>query len=658
MKLKRHQHLEDERVKQEAKRPKLTLVLENRSNLTFASIGIKLRNLFERIKKSNIFPSTPIDISFDSGYLSQTDSGGNESGSANTSADESTTAVAVERIDKEKENVKEFKRSNSLRNSTSNSFPTEFIDKRRSSRVKNILNKTRDIDERNVSESILELLPESIKNALKEDITDTKADEEIQETSQKCSKTCETSETENIKLFVEKLKSIKSLRKVIRIDDLIETYLCELSSCKNIIIPSVFSELYIIYRENCSLPCGPLAVIGKDIELEQIWMCLTANELKFNRNEALFLTQMMTPLEFALSKEKYIEYIVRLSMIRGTKENNNDFLNYALDILSENDIEVMASNRVSIKYSSIKSILESQSRESMTQMMTEQNFEEVIKILMSKPETELTLDEIKLLNDAIINSKLWQKGIEILSTRNDLSNECLSTIRKCLETGKRARLTHQLAVKLVKLAAEGYSVLPWICLYWGIIAEGVVANSSKSSIIKFLKLGHQYLGKRGTCTSHNGEFLLLALQHFIEFDVEDEILRCFTCLYNFPMRRIPNSQSSSVANIHTSPNIKLKWEHCEALYHYFAPEELPEYDSLIRQTGITQDIEALLLRIVELVPENLKPSKHSEAILKYIEKGDEIPFNTGAETSHITETLYYLLADYYFKNKEFKLVFI
>jgi hypothetical protein len=105
------------------------------------------------------------------------------------------------------------------------------------------------------------------------------------------------------------------------------------------------------------------------------------------------------------------------------------------------------------------------------------------------------------------------------------------------------------------------------------------------------------------------------------------------------MRRIPNSQSSSVANIHTSPNIKLKWEHCEALYHYFAPEELPEYDSLIRQTGITQDIEALLLRIVELVPENLKPSKHSEAILKYIEKGDEIPFNTGAETSH----QYYIL---------------
>jgi len=601
-----------------------------------------------------MFPSTPIEISFDYGHSLLTDSGGNESGSANTSADESTTAIAVERTQKEKENIKEFKRSTSLRNSTSNSFPTEFIDKRRSSRVKNILNKSRDIDERNVSESILELLPDSIKNAQKEDVTPAKAEEEVQDNGSKCLNICETSEIDIINSFIEKVKSMKSLRKCIRIDDLIEIYLCEISSYKNFMIPSVFTELYAIYRESCELPCGPLTIIGRDIELEQIWICLTANELKFNKNEALFLTQMMVPLENALPKDKYNEYIVRLSMLRGTKENNNDFLNYSLDILSENNIEVMASNKVLIKYSAIKSILESQSQESMTQMMAEQNFEELIKILMSKPESELKLDEIKLLNDAVISSKLWQKGIDILATRNDLNNECLSTIRKCIETGKRARLTHQLAVKLVKLAAEGYSVLPWICLYWGIIAEGVVANNSKSSIIKFLKLGHQYLGRRGTCTSHSGEFLLLALQHFIEVDVEDEVLKCFTCLYNFPTRKVSNSQSSTFSSTHTSPNIKLKWEHCEALYDYFAPEELPEYDSLIRQTGITQDIEALLLRIVELVPQNLQPSKHSQPILQYIEKGDDINADIGVETTHVTETLYYLLADYYFKNREFK----
>ncbi|CAG2166979.1 unnamed protein product [Oppiella nova] len=382
-------------------------------------------------------------------------------------------------------------------------------------------------------------------------------------------------------------------------------------------------------------------------------MTLTANELKFNRNEALFLTQMLVPLELMLTKDLFNEYSVRLSMLRGTKENDNDFLNHAIDILCENEIEVMSANKVTIKYCAIKSILESQSRESMSQMMAEHNFDQLIKILMSKPESELTADEIELLNEAIVSSELWQKGVDILSTRNDLNKECLITIQKCLETGKRARLKHPLAVKLVKLAAEGYSVLPWICLYWGLIAEGYVATNAKSQLITYLKLGHQYLGRRGTCTSHNGQFLLLALNHFIDVDVEDEIFRCFTCLYNFPVRRVASGPSVSNSNIHKSPHISLKWDYCEQLYDYFAPEELPEYDSLVRQTGITQDIEGLLLRVLELVPKHLQPNDKTDPIMKYIDSGDAIGGDVTTETTHITETIYYLLADYYFKNKEF-----
>ena len=671
LKAKRKQHFDDERIRQESKRPKLILILDkNLNNLTFASIGLKLKNIYERIKKNNLFASTPIDISFDSSISSQTDSGGNESGSANTSADESTSTAVCEQkeqkelkekereivgtAENETESNKKLKRTNSLRNSTSNTFPTEFVDKRRSSRVKNILNKSRDIDERNVSESILELLPDSLKMTIPEDRPITPEMIEEEKYLFKCINLCEKSETEFIDSFLERIKSFKSQFKSINIDDLIEIYLSVISLSKNVIIPSVFTELYAIYREFNELPCGPLTVIGRDIELEQIWSCLTANELKFNRNEALFLTQMLVPLEMTLSKDLFNEYLVRLLMLRGIKENDNDFLNQALDILLKNEIEVMASNKVVIKYTAIKSILESQSRESMSQMMAEHNFEELIKILKSKPESELTSEEINLLNDAIISSGLWQKGIDILCTRNELNNDCLKTIRRCLETGKRARLKHPLAVKLVKLAAEAYSVLPWICLYWGLIAEGVVATDSKSAIIKFCRLGHQYLGKRGNCTSHNGEFLLLALNHFLEYDVEDEILRCFTCLFNFPIRRLPNTPSVSSANIHKSSHISLKWEFCEQLYHYFAPEELPEYDSLVRQTGITQDIEGLLLRIVELVPQNLQPNKRTDPIIKYIKNGENIPENITTETTHITETIYYLLADYYFKNKEFK----
>ena len=667
LKAKRRQHFEEDRIRQESKRPRLTLFLDiNSTTLTLSSIGLKLKTLYDKIKKNNWFLSTPIDISYDSGHNSQTD---NESGSANTSADESQSTAtepkekdvpsaekeSVQTVESESESFSKpkLKRTNSMRNSNS-SFPSEFVDKRRSSRVKNILNKSKDIDERNVSESILDLLPESLKTAVVEQRPITPEANEEQQNIFHCINICEKTESDYIKGFFDRVKVKKARRKFLMIDDLIEVYLREVGLAMNLIIPSVFTELYTIYRQCHELPCGPLTVIGRDIDVEQIWMCLTANELKFNRNEAMFLTQILFPLELTLSADHYKEFVVRLSMLRGTKENDNDFLVEAMDILVKNEIEVMASNKVVIKYDAIKSILDSQSRENMSQMMAEHHFEELIKILRDKPESELKDEEINLLNDAIVSSELWEKGIDILCTRAELNNECLSTIRQCLETGKRARLKHPLAMKLVKLAAEGYSVLPWICLYWGLIAEAVDANGPKSTIIKFLKLGHQYLGKRGTCTSHGGEFLLLALNHFLENDCEEEICRCFTCLFNFPLRKIQANPSVSSPNIHKSPHITLKWEHCEQLYHYFVPEELPEYDSVLRQTGITQDIEGLLMRIVELIPSHLKPDGKTEPITKYIEDGEPIPDNLTAEKSHITETIYYLLADYYFKNTEFK----
>ncbi|XP_054155601.1 calcineurin-binding protein cabin-1-like [Oppia nitens] len=686
LKAKRKQYFDDERQRQDQKRPKLSLILDkNLTNLTFATIGLKIKIIYDRIKKCHLFPSTPIDIGFEYGVSSsQTDSCGNESGSTNTSADESTSTatnngpvLAVPISDgqdsdvKEKEvnntpnivnneseandtptnnnsNPKKFKRSNSLRNSTSNLFPSEFVDKRRSSRVKNILNKSRDIDERNISESILELLPDSLKMAMPEMRPKTPEELIAAETAYRCINLCEKSESDYVNSFLERIKSLKTQLSVITIYDIIESYLCKLSAAKNLIIPMAFHELYAVYRDYNPLPCGPLSVIGRDIDVEQLWLCLTANELKFHRNECMFLTQMLVPLELTLNKDQYNEFVVRLLMIRGTKENDNDFLNHAISILCDNEIEVMAANKVVIKYTAIKSIIDSQSRENLSQLMAEHNFDQLIKILMSKPESELTIDEINLLNDAIVSSQLWQKGIDILSTRNDLNKECLATIVKCVETGQRARIKYPLSVKLVKLAAEGKSIVPWVCLYWTLIAEGYEATNAKSLLIKFLKLGHQYLGKRGTCTSNNGEFLFLALQHFIDVDIENEIFACFTCLFNYPARR-----HQSAANYHHSPHVPLKWEYCEQLYHYFAPEELPEYDSLVRQTGLTQDIQELLVKVVDLVPGRLQPNARTEPIINYIDKGEEIPDDMSFEKTSITETIYYLLADYYFKNKEF-----
>ena len=645
-KMKRKQMFEDERAKQEAKRPKLYLNLDKNVNKTLSIIGEKLYNLHDRIKKAMIFPSTPIEVCFDEGSPTQNDSCESEGGSANTSADEGTNNGTEQ---KEKEKEKERK-SSSSRNSAN--FPLEYLDKRRSTRVKSLM-KGGDLDERDLAENIFYLLPESIKTP----INDESSQEEQQKVEENQKKENEPKETESdvIGKFIERVKQAKIKRKVLRIYDLIEDYLCELSLHKGITIPSIFNQLYLIYREKHQLPCAFTLKIDREISIEQIWLILAANEFKYNKLETMFLTQMITALEIVLPKQSFYEFAIRLFLLRGIKENDNHSLEYALELLEEPDsvnLEIITASKMTIKPSVVKSILESQSQEIMTQMIQQEKYKDLIKLLKSKPESELTNEEEKLLSEAIINSEQWQDGIDIYSSRNELTNTCLKTIKICLERGERVKLTYQLTSKLVKLAASN-SVLAWACLYWGIISEEHAVNA-KCNVCKFLKLGHKYLGKRGICTGQNGEFLLIALQYLIENDNDDnEVLKCFTCLYNFPPKKQSSSTTSSFSNHSASP-IKLKWENCELIYNYFTPEELPEFDSLYRLTGISSEIESLLLRIAELVPENLQRIQFKQTILHYIDTGVDFNEDVAHEKHPITDTLYYFLADYYFKNKEFK----
>lgn len=70
--------------------------------------------------------------------------------------------------------------------------------------------------------------------------------------------------------------------------------------------------------------------------------------------------------------------------------------------------------------------------------------------------------------------------------------------------------------------------------------------------------------------------------------------------------------------------------------------------------SITSDTESLLQRIVELIPSELNPSKSTGDIVDFIEgKRDKLP---GAITilPFNIRSLYYLLADYYFKNRVFE----
>lgn len=636
--MKRKQRFEEDRIKQEAKRPKLTLLLDSTATKSLSNIANKLLNIHERIKKFGTFISNPVDVVLNDNFC---DSGGGESGSANTSADEGTSGADKDtREPKDREKGKSERKGTSSRESSKNSFPMEFLDKRRSSRVKNILNKTSDIDERNVSESILELLPDSIKNPKNTVIEETPSENEhfLQ------AKNYSVTDSEIAKLFTSRIEKMKSRRKTIKYMDLLEEFLYVIGFHKGFIMPAAFIDLYAIFREFFRLPCAPLCIIGKDIELENVWLTLTANEIQFNKLEALFLTQLSVHLEQVLPSEKYVEFLVRLLTLRGIKENDIELLEYTLNFLEDTSLQILASNKNVINRSVVKSLIESKSVEDMSNMIQEQNFNDLIDLLKNKPENEITFVEEKVLSEAIINSQQWDKGVEIYGNRNELKNLALETIKQCLETGNKSKLTYNLTMKLIKLAAEGHSVAPWVCLYWGLLAEGV---TDSKVLNKFFKLGHQYLGKRGHCTGNNGEFLILAVQHFVNEEIDDETIKCFSCLYDYPPRR------STGGNVHKSPHVKLRWENCELIFHWIIPEDLPEFDSIFRLTGIQPECEPLLNRIVDTVPKHLDPSSKIDRILEYVEKGSALPEILENATNAVTETLYYFLADFYFKNREF-----
>jgi len=104
-----------------------------------------------------------------------------------------------------------------------------------------------------------------------------------------------------------------------------------------------------------------------------------------------------------------------------------------------------------------------------------------------------------------------------------------------------------------------------------------------------------------------------------------------------------------------SEQLALTWDQCASLFEFFKPKNMPEYDS-VKTSTVSTDLEILLRRISDLIP----PSELLDSTLKhlnaYVEGAasdlpDFLPVEREVGTSVVKE-VYYLLADYYFKNKE------
>ncbi|KAM8818411.1 calcineurin-binding protein cabin-1 isoform 2-T2 [Rhynchonycteris naso] len=227
------------------------------------------------------------------------------------------------------------------------------------------------------------------------------------------------------------------------------------------------------------------------------------------------------------------------------------------------------------------------------------------------------------------------------------------------------------------------SVLPWIILHRIIWqeedtfhslchqqqlqnpADEVMAETPMlPSSLMLLNTAHEYLGRRSWCCNSDGallRFYVRVLQkelavstsedtHPYKEELETALEQCFYCLYSFPSKK----SKARYLEEHSAQQVDLIWEDALFMFEYFKPKTLPEFDSYKTST-VSADLANLLKRIASIVPRTERPALSLDKVSAYIEgTSAEVPcLPEGADPSPpVVNELYYLLADYHFKNKE------
>uniref|UniRef100_A0A8C3VH67 Calcineurin binding protein 1 n=1 Tax=Catharus ustulatus TaxID=91951 RepID=A0A8C3VH67_CATUS len=226
------------------------------------------------------------------------------------------------------------------------------------------------------------------------------------------------------------------------------------------------------------------------------------------------------------------------------------------------------------------------------------------------------------------------------------------------------------------------SVLPWIILHRIIQHEedafrslccqqqqnqGEEVNPDTPmlpSSLMLLNTAHEYLGRRSWCCNSDGALLKFYVQvlqkelaastsedtHPYKEELETALEQCFYCLYGFPSKK----SKARYLEEHSVQQVDLTWEDALFMFEYFKPKTLPEFDSYKTST-VSADLANLLKKTATIVPRTDKPMLSLETVSAYIEgtcsKAPSLPEGADYSPPVVTE-LYYLLADYHFKNKE------
>ncbi|XP_076057639.1 calcineurin-binding protein cabin-1-like [Oratosquilla oratoria] len=179
----------------------------------------------------------------------------------------------------------------------------------------------------------------------------------------------------------------------------------------------------------------------------------------------------------------------------------------------------------------------------------------------------------------------------------------------------------------------------------------------------FLVTAHEHLGKHSFCCQNEGKFLLYCMDVFLE-----ELLRSLEeqhhqmlyqaleqttfCLYSHPSKKSKHKHLKD----HGVNQIPLSLDRGLQLYKYYLPKEIPEFQSS-QIPSIADDVAALFKRLRPLLPQSrMEERKNCVGESAEDEKHEEHEQGQSASNVNppILKDYYYLLGDYFFKNKEWE----
>ncbi|XP_053207924.1 uncharacterized protein LOC128391981 [Panonychus citri] len=405
-------------------------------------------------------------------------------------------------------------------------------------------------------------------------------------------------------------------------------------------LPPKFMELYEIHRKWYPL------LSTNNITPDETNLILTANEMKFNQPEAIFLTESIPYLRDLLNPTDYDKFFIRLMILRGIKESKVDYLLMANEVFKKSNLKlVQGANQTVYSFSSLRSMINEMNENNLDMLLDQHRHEEIVELLASK--SELSRQEEECLCQAIQSSQQWKRGIEIIAQSKKLPDTLLNLLKSCLKNGDGTSIDQELAIKLLKLGTEDYNAMAWTCILQTFINEMRLDNMDEEKVVDLIISVHNYLGNKGWCWDFNGEFLSLSLDFLIyQVNIKREklILNCLGCFYK--------QLRCNFLTAHKGTGVNLHWDNIHFIYDHFTPKKLPSFDE--SSDPIDSKTEELFRSLLSMIPDNLNPERYSQFISEYIDNGKPIEASSNIPKHRVTQNIYYYLADYYLKHKDFK----